>query len=152
MALTSLSIGNLERNGRIVQFAGSHGSVSCGLTPVDVESLARHKCGPLKVEDPVDDVDDVADFADFAEPAEREKAFHTHIGRGVVPRPDDPQSDSVHANPARRVLNRQRACGGGETALGECRQRSGCLAVGVVREAGGDVDHVARRPGTSSDQ
>jgi hypothetical protein len=75
MALTSLSIRNLERNGRVVQFPGSHGSPPCGLTPVD-------------------------DVPCFAEPAEKVKGFHTRTGRGIAPRPDDLHSDSVHANPA----------------------------------------------------
>jgi hypothetical protein len=41
------------------------GSVSSGLTTVDMEYLSRDKCGPFEVEDPADDV------ANFAEPAER---------------------------------------------------------------------------------
>ena len=53
---------------------------------------------PVRGEDPVDDI------VDFTEPAQRMKVRHTRIGGGVVPRPDYPQSDRVHPNPACRVL------------------------------------------------
>jgi len=42
----------------------------------------------------------IDDIADFTEPAQRMKVRHTRIGGGVVPRPDYPQSDRVHPNPA----------------------------------------------------
>ena len=80
----------------IVELAKSplDGSVSSGLTSIDMQRLAGDKGGPFEVEDPVDNV------ADFAEPAERMEICHARIGGGVVPRPDYPQGDSIHPNSA----------------------------------------------------
>ena len=101
-----------------------------------MERLPGDKGGLLEIEDAVDDV------ADFAEPAERVEVRHTGICR-VVARPDDAERDSVHPNPAGRVLNGQRARHGGQAALGEGRQGGGPLAVGIVHQAGADVDDMA---------
>ncbi len=94
-----------------------------GLPAVDVQDLAGDERGALEVEDPVDHV------ADLAEPAEWVKAGHALVGGGVVRRgPDDPERDRVDAHAARRVLDRQRAGDGGESALGQRRERRRRLA------------------------
>src|SRR5580658_8857975 len=70
------------------------GSAPSRLASVDMESLPGHKGGPIEVEDAVDHI------ADLAEPAQGMKVGHTRIGGEVVTRPDDPQRDRVHPNPA----------------------------------------------------
>ena len=94
VALVSHSIGDRQRIRVSCPISRLLESGSSSLTPVDVERLAGDKCGSFEVEDPVDDI------ADFTEPAQRMKVRHTRIGGGVVPRPDNPQSDGVHPNPA----------------------------------------------------
>src|SRR5213079_2358543 len=67
------------------------GSVSGGLTAVDVQDLARHEGGSFEIQDPVDDV------ADLADPTDR--LSHSFVGRRVVYwRLDDAGGDRVDAD------------------------------------------------------
>ena len=113
-------------------------SVSSRPTAVDVQRLAGDEGGVFEIEDPVDDV------ADLAEPANGLEGGHALVGRVVVHGGlDDSRSDRVDPHATCCVFNGQRAGHGSQSALGEGRQRRGTLAVGVVGEAGGDVDDVA---------
>ena len=52
--------------------------MSSSLASVDMQDLARYECGPLEIEDRVDDV------ADFADAAKGMEVGHPLIGRRVV--------------------------------------------------------------------
>ena len=94
--------------------------------------------GVLEVDHRVDDV------AHLAHPADREQfAEGLVVLLGMHRSLDDARRDSVDANAAGGVLDRQRLGSGLHAALGQRRQHRRNVGVGVVDQAGGDVDDVA---------
>src|SRR6266536_2773969 len=79
-------------------------SVPRGLSAVDVQDLASDEAGTFAVQDRVDDV------ADGAQPADRVKAGHALVGRGVmVGRLDDSRGDGVDSHATRLSIRPNRS-------------------------------------------
>ena len=80
----------------------------------------------------------------LAHPTDREQfAESLVVLLGMHRSLDDARRDSVGADATGGVLDRQRLGGGLNAALGQRRQHRRDVGVGVVDEAGGDVDDVA---------
>src|SRR4051795_11966124 len=125
-------------NGMVPSFrVGSQCSMSGALTAVDVQGLAGDERGTFEIEDPVDDI------ADLAGPTDGVQRSARLVGLGAVRRRlDDAQRDGVGSDSPRRILDRQRAGDRGKSALCQCGERGGRLAVGVVDQAGAEIDDV----------
>src|SRR6185437_7323506 len=78
-------------------------SVPCTLATVHMQDLAGDEAGILQIKDRVDDV------VDLAETTDRMQFRQGVVGRGMVHRGADyPEGDSVSANAAAGVFDRQR--------------------------------------------
>src|SRR4051794_26928526 len=115
---------------RVGSMSGALTASMCRVSPVTNEAR-------FEIEDPVDDI------ADLAGPTDGVQRSARLVGLGAVRRRlDDAQRDGVGSDSPRRILDRQRAGDGGKSALCQCGERGGRLAVGVVDQAGAEIDDV----------
>src|SRR6476659_7031857 len=89
-------------------------SVSCTLATIHMQDLAGDEAGILQIEDRVDDV------VDLAETTDRMQCRQGVVGRRIVHRGADyPERDSVTADTAAGVFDRQRLGHRVQPALGQ---------------------------------